>query len=468
MVRGFWPAVVAPVIVFFACTVSCGETSTTNDAGIAAQDARPNADASVDRPESGTFDDAEVEGPDSGLIGAIIGVRRAGQPVGARLDLGEADQGSTGTPVELEIANTGDTPFELAPIELLGGQNDAFVIVQPASSTIEASSSVTFTIALAPPSTGEFLSRVEVRSSIGATRVATFEVFGRGRQVIVPVRPLFVAVGMSQRRVISEDGVTWTNSQSENQPAGDNDYQFRGACYGAGTWVGVGGSAVGRIAWTRDGVNWTDVSDNNSFLGGCAYGNGYFVAVGSSGRHIRSVDGNVWTDPARHRIANFRGITFGDGRFVAVGDGGRRDVTLDGMTFTDTSSGGDQLFGVAYGNGLFVAAGGNGRRIISADGGQTWTNDQSGGSNLRGIAFGNGVFVAVGQNRALVSPDGINWTEHTVGQTAFSGITFGDGKFLGLGYMNRRVTSTDGMTWSSAVTDNDPILIGAAWGPGEE
>lgn len=458
----------APLIIFFASGLACGESSTDEDAGIAAPDARPSADASADRPESGTSDDAQVSTPDSGLIGAIIGVRRAGQAVGARLDLGEADEDGTGPAVELEIANTGDTPFMLAPIELLGGQNDAFEIVQPASMTIEANASVTFTIALAPPSTGEFLSRVEVRSSVGATRVASFEVFGRGRAVVVPIRPLFVAVGMSQRRVASEDGITWTHDQSENQPAGDNDYQFRGACYGAGVWVGVGGSAVGRIAWTRDGRNWTDVSDNNSFLGGCAHGNGYFVAVGSSGRHIRSVDGNVWTDPARHQIANFRSITFGDGRFVAVGDGGRRDVTLDGMTFTDTSTGGDQLFSVAYGNGLFVAAGGNGRRILSSDGGQTWTNDQSGGSSLRGIAFGNGVFVAVGQNRALVSPDGINWTEHNVGQTAFSGITFGAGKFLGLGYMNRRLTSTDGMNWSAAVTDNEPILIGAAWGPGEE
>ena len=116
----------------------------------------------------------------------------------------------------------------------------------------------------------------------------------------------------------------------------------------------------------------------------------------------------------------------------------------------------------------FVAVGHNGLRVTSADG-VAWDKPQVGkeGETYRAVAYGNGVFVAVGQNRALVSPDGINWTEHLVAQAAFSGITFGDGKFLGVGFMNRRITSVDGMSWSQAVTDGGPVLISAAWGPGE-
>ena len=96
-----------------------------------------------------------------------------------------------------------------------------------------------------------------------AGRILRAIAFGNGR---------FVAVGDSGRRIVSTDGITWTNDMT-----GGIDL-LSGIAYGNGRFVAVGGS--GRRVISTDGVNWTDDVTGGWMLNGIAYGNGHFVAVG--------------------------------------------------------------------------------------------------------------------------------------------------------------------------------------------
>jgi hypothetical protein len=417
----------------------------------------------ADRPEGGT--DGSVL--DGGVAEAPIRVLRGGASIGARVDLGDVTEGAQGAPVELELENRGDVAFDLGSIELFGGDANAFELVPPNETSIPAGARVTFRIFFRPPAIAAYSSRVEVRGAIGASRVAAFEVSGRGVEVVIgPTRKLFVAVGLAGRRVVSENGRAWTDSVFEPGPAGDDDQQFRGVGYGAGVYVAVGGAALGRIMWSRDGTNWIEVSDNASFLGGVAYGNGMFVAVGSSGRYVRSADGNRWTDPGRLPGPNFRAIAYGAGSFVAVGDNGRRSISEDGMNWTDTATGGPGLTAVVYAVDRFVAVGQMGRRVISLDG-RSWTNDVVEGGLLRGVTYGEGRFVAVGGARAVTSTSGVSWTEHGVMGASLNAVAFGDGMFVAVGFRDRRFISDDGMAFTETASDDDPNLIAVTFGSGQ-
>jgi hypothetical protein len=437
------------------------------DGGATEQDARANADGSVNSPEGGTLVDGSILDSGHQNTSAIV-VLRAGSPIGSRLDLGEAVEGTTGAPLQLVLRNVSDEAFEIGSLEVASGDVNAFAVTPPASMILQPMSEQNFSVAVRPPSVGDFLARIEVRSSIGATRVAAFEVFGRGTLVPINTRKMFVAVGQRVRTVVSEDGMTWTDDQFVPGMMGENDEQYRGVGYGAGIYIAVGGAAAGHIRWTRDGRTWNDVSDNRQWLGGVAYGNGMFVAAGSNGRVIRSVEGMNWTDPSRDLGLHFRAITFGAGRFIAVGDMGRRSVTTDGLSWTITSTGGAGFTSIVYNTDRFVAVGGNGRTAMTLDGGDTWINDvEHGGGTLRGVTYGNGLFVAVGQGRTMTSPDGASWTEHAVTGAPFTGIAFGDGHFVALGFPNRRYHSTDGVDFDPFVEDGNPTLVNLVFGTGQ-
>jgi hypothetical protein len=278
---------------------------------------------------------------------------------------------------------------------------------------------------------------------------------------------MYVAVGYAGRRVISSDGTVWAHDVHDPQPVmGDNDQLLRGIAYGNGVFVAVGGgSLVGRINYSGDGISWSDASDMGGWIGGVAYHNGLWVAVGGNARHLLSHDGRSWVaDPARNYNHHYRAIAYGNGVYVAVGDGGMRALTSDGSTFTNAISAGDGLEAIAFGNGVFVAVGANGRRIISIDG-IAWTHDTGGGSTLTGLAFANGMFVATGGGRSLTSGDGITWSEHTM-IPSIDALTFGAGLFVGVGWVDRRLTSMDGIAWTQRASDNGFALTSITYGGG--
>jgi hypothetical protein len=259
--------------------------------------------------------------------------------------------------------------------------------------------------------------------------------------------------------------------------------------YGGGVWVtgGVGGD----VAWSTDGVRWTDAG--GSPFGGYAiheiiYGNGKFVGVGSGGRIAYSINGVDWERTGDSTFANYiKDIAYGGGKFVAVGEYGKIAWSEDGCaTWNEAYNsifGSGHINGVAYGGGKFVAVGEYGKAAWSEDG-VTWTaaGRLSSSYHINDVAYGGGAFVAVGNKittgkdltiltgEIIRSADGVSWTD--AGDTSFVSdpastigsfilkAAYGNGMFIAVGCDNvihdktevrgKAAYSYDGASWTAA------------------
>src|SRR5262245_51668929 len=192
--------------------------------------------------------------------------------------------------------------------------------------------------------------------------------------------PRFVAVGYGLRRLVSDDGMTWSHDTAEADEATwkDKNFLLRGVTFGKGLIVAVGGSTTSRILVTPDGKEWKDHSVQHNFLGDVAFGNDRFVAVGYQ-RALTSKNGTEWGEPVALRDASWRRIEFGNDRFVATGlpsstdpDSGCVVTSADGAKWTSKVVPEKTIpHDLAFGNGRFVIVGSHGLRESSRDG-TTW------------------------------------------------------------------------------------------------
>jgi hypothetical protein len=239
---------------------------------------------------------------------------------------------------------------------------------------------------------------------------------------------VYVGGGGTEGRVGSSlDGLAWddetTTSRGDSFP-GHTRNLIRGATYGGGVFVLVGGNDNAYIVTSCDGVDFRhDVLGTNvegdpppaydNFLSDVAYEGGVFVAVGGGGKRLSSFDhGLSWEETGGFVAGHFREVEAGDGRFVAVG--ASFDLT---RALSSTS-----------------------------EDGRAWSEPLITGEPLdRGLAFGQGVFVAVGEARCAVTEDGRRWDECEVdGPGApFLDVQFVDGRFL-LQLEGRVLESDDG------------------------
>ncbi|MDR2719129.1 MAG: hypothetical protein LBB89_13825 [Treponema sp.] len=255
----------------------------------------------------------------------------------------------------------------------------------------------------------------------------------------------FVAVGrntINGKGVIaySEDGIDWTvqtvgssgwNGITCGKDKDDNDL-----------FVAVGGDGYnggGRIAYSEDGIDWEILTAGNSLgewddvtCGKDKDDNDLFVAVGndntrligySHGAIAYSTDGINWTEP--QKVGGGSGgysVTFHDDKFAAF----IADYTAyseDGINWTTKPIDG-WWNSVIYGSDKFAAVGSNGAIASSIDGINWTTQTVKGWWN--GVTYGSSKFVAVGSNGAIASSiDGINWTPATkpVGSSRWYAVT---------------------------------------------
>ncbi len=212
-----------------------------------------------------------------------------------------------------------------------------------------------------------------------------------------------------------------------------------------------------------------------------AYGGGNYVVVGGSVGY--STTGREWQVGAIESGADLRTVVHDGTRFVAAGTGGQVFVSGDGALWTklraaDVNADTDLPHAAAVGNGTVVFLGF--RQVLTSTDGTAWAwrviNADGQTIVLRSIAFGAGRFVAVGATSAnfgspciFSSLDGVNWTQATVPLTSPNGsYKLGDlqqvhylgGRFVALGMLayssnsNYVLSSTDGVTWSTAVASN--------------
>jgi hypothetical protein len=174
---------------------------------------------------------------------------------------------------------------------------------------------------------------------------------------------------------------------------------------GAGSrYIGVG---AGRIAYSTDGITWTEVTgaekakwagqDDYVDFYSVAYGGGAFVAVG------------YWVNGG----AEENGQRAGWGVATVSTDGGATWASMKDKILTfGTENISPQIYGVSYGSSKFIAVGQWGRAAYSTDKGSTWTpvqiahfnylDNQAKYEDVLSIAHGDGIFIVGGRNGKVV------------------------------------------------------------------
>jgi len=229
----------------------------------------------------------------------------------------------------------------------------------------------------------------------------------------------FIAVGRGPTLAYSNNGIDWTFLENIPFPAG---YKINSVVWGNDKFVAVGG---GRIIYSRDGINWTAAANNifpntDIYEMSITYGNGIYVAAGAlqgtmdinNHRIAYSRDGINWTQgrsplPDRTRIYS---IAYGNGKFIMVGysqitagqlaSNGRMAVSSDGINWTEAAPPftGSAIYSVFYaGNGFFYIVGAQ-VWAYSADG-ERWLTDYSSGVSNRAMAYGAGRLITGNGNR---------------------------------------------------------------------
>lgn len=206
-----------------------------------------------------------------------------------------------------------------------------------------------------------------------------------------------VGGGSGKLAYSTDDGVTWT--RIFGYPWTTNT--LRGIAFTGNLWVV---SYAGAIAYSADGLTWTQVTIGSATLRSIVYGAGLFVVVGgdSSGVIYTSPDGVVWTSRTAPTSAVLSAVTWNGTVFCVVGETGASGpvvaTSTDGITWTTrTSAVTTQRYAVAWSSALslFVSVGQGVSSpfagIESSPDGTTWTarNDTANKIN-RAIAFGEG------------------------------------------------------------------------------
>jgi hypothetical protein len=146
--------------------------------------------------------------------------------------------------------------------------------------------------------------------------------------------------------------------------------------------------------------------------------------------------------------------------YIAGFSNGYITRSTNGTSWTNNLIGGaNDVSGVAFGNSIYVAT----KRVSSGTTSlysstdlATWTSRTNPvtTSNVNGVAFGNGTFVAVlDSGNVVTSTNGTSWTQVTISgiSGALYSIAYVNGRFIAAG-TNKIVSSTDGSTWSVALT----------------
>lgn len=276
---------------------------------------------------------------------------------------------------------------------------------------------------------------------------------------------LFVAVGHQGQRLISTNGIDWSNLQT-----GKEGEVYRAVYFGNGRYVAVGTYGGNNIfAASSDGVTWQTFSKDahySTYIRGLGFGNGGFIALGGDPGSVgdskpfimTSKDGAAWTDATPIQGKNIlRRITFGNGLFVGVGDRGLCSMSKDGRDWTDAANvkAVDTLIDVAFGNGVFVGVGLNGLRMTTRDG-VTWTPPVRGeeGEHLNTIVWAADRFVAIGMGVTYSSADGSEWKRQENKDAPLTA-AFGKGVFVGSNWKGRLLFSKDAVTWREVYKSED-------------
>jgi hypothetical protein len=247
--------------------------------------------------------------------------------------------------------------------------------------------------------------------------------------------------------------------------SGDNQWLLRGACYGAGKFIVVGGTGgdKGLMLSSSNGKDWTLVGGEMA-NDDCAYGNNLWVT-----QNRYSSNGTTWTKIAG---TSSREIVFGNGRFVSAGDheGGNISYTKDGKTWTDlaiafvgTGTNRKGYNRIAYGNGHFIAVNNflQTSPIFEWDGASDTSFSETSRTTALGenvsideVAYGRGAFYIASPGFLFRRADGaMRWEKAAFrGAGSLHNLLVTDDLFL-----TEQVWSADGVTFTKAFNAPEAI-----------
>lgn len=255
---------------------------------------------------------------------------------------------------------------------------------------------------------------------------------------------------------------------------------WRDIAYGNGVFVAV---AQGWVAYSKNGINWTEIDLQNSGMVcySVAFGNGKFVATGAGYKdYYYSEDGINWTKGELPLPGTWY-VAYGNGRFVVVTNGSKKNPVLyseDGVNWTSTPMTVEYEYmsywrRVRFVNDRFFAIGAFQISAYSKDG-INWTKitlpsstNYNDAAYYSDIAYGNGKYVAVGERAISYSEDGINWTKASAPTTEegqWFSVTYGGGRFVAISCNNQTTTqsglyaySEDGINWKTNSVPNNCV-----------
>jgi hypothetical protein len=251
------------------------------------------------------------------------------------------------------------------------------------------------------------------------------------------------------------DGSLWQPDVPVRGP-GSLTVQLDDVALGEARYVAVGQTSDYRRAFatSETGRTWHTWTTPGNRLSDLTWGEGRFVAVGEYDSVAWSDDGLRWTDVPAEDGTYWKDVAYGGGRFVAVGvtSGGRGVVSVStdgGEQWTDlpdvgagTETEGVWLYGVAWDGTRFVAVGLQGRRMRSTDG-LTWTADTLGDNDLTDLTHDGTRFIAASAGAVELSSDGLVWERYPA--PGFGPVAAGPNGYL-------RVTSSQTLARSSDLT----------------
>ena len=330
-------------------------------------------------------------------------------------------------------------------------------------------------------------------------------VWGNGLFVAVGRRYGWEGVDSLGVVLTSEDGVDWVER-----------YRKDGHTLEAVVWTGLRFVAVGiggTVLLSSDGLSWSEWETDGWAMRDLAWNGSMLVAIGSDnvlfGRHayFTSDNGEEW------QVRNFEceycspeSIAAIDGRFVVVGPWRKALVSDDGVTWNEAPYDASQSFGKIVSGGDRLLATGYGMVGTSLDGFAWSIEDQPTESRVYGLAwFGDG-YLAVGEDGFMMtSPEGSDWTQLSEKSFDHSGtweideLAMGGSTIVGVGagiIRNRRggewvwrqspgdvgprsviwtgsafwaagengvIRSLDGVFWSMALVDHELRLYDIVW-----
>jgi hypothetical protein len=140
---------------------------------------------------------------------------------------------------------------------------------------------------------------------------------------------MFVSANDSGARSYSADGTKWKYSTSLTSTLSTH------LTFGAGVFVGIGGSSV---VTSTDGISWVAATTLSAAPGNVIFAAGHFTAV-ADGHVYTSNDGMTWADNVSS-TANAGQIAYGDGTYVWVnGISPRRSTDgIHWMVVTETGT----------------------------------------------------------------------------------------------------------------------------------